>query len=281
MNQTSKQLLKLARENTLLFKNYKNVEAIIVTGSVSQGTADNSSDIDSIVYLDKPFGKKEFDKIVNDAKASGGGFYHGTTKEGFAVYYYIKGVKCDFGFGTMKELEQMINKMLTKPDADLTNQLIISGFMDSIVLYGESSVNKLKAKASKYPDSLAKILIESSLHFYPKWVMEKMCAGRGDVIFFYENIINDIKNMFTILCAVNKMYHPAKLKGMKRTVDIMKIKPRNFMKRCERLFASDSADAIKDLYKLIDECIVIAEKNLPSVSTSRVREIIKMELKKK
>ena len=280
MNQTSKQLLKLARKNALLFKNHKNVKAIVVTGSVSQGTSDNSSDIDTIVYLTKPFGKKDFDRIVSDAKSSGGGFYHGTAKEGFAVYYYIDGVKCDFGFGTTKELEQMISEMIKKPDTDLTKQLIMSGFMNAITIYGAGWVNKWKAKAAKYPESLAKILIEANLHFYPKWVMEKMCAGRGDIIFFFENIINDIKNMFTILCAVNKMYHPAKLKGMKRTIDLMKIKPRNFMKRCERLFASDSSAAIEDLYKLIDECILLAEKHNPSVNTSRVREIIKMELRK-
>ncbi len=280
MNQTSKQLLKLARKNALLFKNYKNVKAIVVTGSVSQGTSDNSSDIDTIVYLTKPFGKKDFDKISEDAKASGGGFYHGTAIDGFAVYYYIEGVKCDFGFGTAKELELMITEMIKKPDTDLTKQLIISGFLDSIVLYGEGWVNKWKAKAAKYPDSLAKILIEANLHFYPRWVMEKMCAARGDVIFFYENIVNDIKNMFTILCAVNKMYHPAKLKGMKRTIDTIKIKPRNFMKRCESLFNSGSEDAIDDLYNLINECLLLVEKYNPAVSTSRVREIINMELRK-
>src|SRR5688572_8410788 len=130
MNKISRQRLNLARKNFDKFKN-SNIAAAVVTGSAGKGYADDNSDIDTIIFYKKPFTKKEFDKIVSESKQSGGDLFHGTHKTGFAVYYYIEGIKCDFGFGDYREAEKLIKDMLRKPDVDLMKHLQVSGFIDS------------------------------------------------------------------------------------------------------------------------------------------------------
>ena len=145
MNKISKQRIELARKN---FKRFKcpNIVAAMVTGSVAKGYADDNSDIDTVIQYKMPFTRKEFDKIVNEAKQSGGDLFHGTSGKGFAVYYYIEGIKCDFGFGNFRDAEKLIYDMLKKPEVDLMKHLQISGFIDSVVLYGRNWVNKREEK---------------------------------------------------------------------------------------------------------------------------------------
>lgn len=66
--------------------------------------------------------------------------YHGTPEEGFAVYYYIDGIKCDFGIGDYRETDKLIDEMLEKPEVDLIKHLQIAGIMDGYDLYGDELI---------------------------------------------------------------------------------------------------------------------------------------------
>ena len=264
-----------------MFKN-SNLLAAALTGSAAKGYADNFSDIDIILIYKNPVNNEEFDQIVKGAKDSGGDLYHGTPEEGFAVYYYIDGIKCDFGFGYSGETEKLFNEAIAENNEpiDLLKHLQISGFIDGIILYDENFLNPLVEKVKNMPDSLRQKLVKQHLKFLPKWAAEKMAVERMDIFFYYENILEALSNMTGILCGLNGFYHPGKLKGAEFTIEKMKIKPADFILRSKNIFKLEGNEATKELYKLINEVINLIDKYLPAVSTERTREIQKMVLRK-
>ena len=146
MNEISRKRLVQAEKNLELFSDF-DIKAAAVTGSISKGYGDDTSDIDTIIMLNRVLLQSEFDKVIADAKASGGNFFHGSPEEGFAVYYYIDGVRCDFGFGHYSETEKLINEMLEKPEVDLMKHLQIYGLIDGYSLKESNWLNRLPAKA--------------------------------------------------------------------------------------------------------------------------------------
>ncbi|MBN8584909.1 MAG: nucleotidyltransferase domain-containing protein [Ignavibacteria bacterium] len=280
MNELSKQRLKQAQKNLELFAQL-DIRAAAVTGSAAKGYADDNSDIDTIVMLNSPMTKGEFDKIINDAKASGGDFYHGSPEEGFAVYYYIDGVRCDFGFGHYSETETLINEMIEKPEVDLTKHLMISGLLDGYILKDSAWLAALLKKAEEnFPKELQVIMVEHFKKFHPEWAIEKMTIGRGDLLYYYESIVEMTGNIIGILCGLNKYYHPGKLKGVEHTIEKMKIKPRDFINRYKFVLSAEKSEALKEMFNLVRETFDLIDKNLPEVSTARSRNILEMILRK-
>lgn len=280
MNEISKQRLKQAAENLKIFS-FLNICAAAVTGSAAKGYADENSDIDTIVMLNKNMSQAEFDKIVNDAKTSGGDFYHGSADEGFAVYYYIDGVRCDFGFGHYSETETLINEMISTPEADPVKHLMISGLVDGYILKDNNWLAPLIKKAEEgYPKELQILLVNHYKKFHPEWAVEKMTVGRNDILYYYESLVEMTGNMIGILCGLNKFYHPGKLKGVEHTISRMHIKPENFVNRYNYVLTAEKKAALKEIFSLVRETFDLIDKNLPEVSTKRSREVLEMVLKK-
>ena len=280
MNQLSKKYLNLAQKSALSLISNPNVTAFLVTGSAAKGYADDFSDVDNLVILNVSLTRDEFNEIVNDSKSSGGDLYHGTPEEGFAVYKYIDGIKFDYGFGLKKEQEELIENMLENPEPDDTKQLIISGFCESYTIYGHDWITTWKQKAMNYPERLALLVAKKHLHFHPKWALEKMGIERNDNLFLYEDFIKAAESIFAVLCAVNRMYYPGKLKGAWYYIDQMKIKPDKLNEKLDLLFSVGRDHAVEILSLLIKEVFDLVDKHIPDYSTAKAREIFDMELRK-
>ncbi|MBL8017842.1 MAG: nucleotidyltransferase domain-containing protein [Ignavibacteria bacterium] len=280
MNEVSKKRLKQAAGNIEMFSRF-DIKAAAVTGSIAKGYGDDNSDIDTIIMLNKNLSAGEFDKVLNDARASGGDFYHGSPEEGFAVYYYIDGVRCDFGFGHYSETEKLIYEMLDKPDVDLMKHLQISGLIDSYILKDSNWLKPLILKAeNEYPKELQVMMVSHFKRFHPEWAIEKMTVGRNDILYYYDSLVEMIGNIIGILCGLNRFYHPGKLKGVEHTIMRMKIKPEDFIKKYNQILLAEKYSALKELFKLVRETFDLIDEHLPEVSTARSREILEMVLKK-
>lgn len=279
MNELSKQYLNLAQKNAQSLISNSNVAAVLVTGSAAKGYADEYSDVDNLVILNDKMSRDEFDKIVVDAKAEGGDLYHGTPDEGFAVYKYVEGIKFDYGFGFKTEQEELIKNMLDNPEPDDTKQLIISGFCESYIISGHDWVNEWKSKALNYPEQLAAIMVKKHLHFHPKWALEKMGIERNDNLFLYEDFIKAAESIFAVMCAVNRMYYPGKLKGAWYYIEQMKYKPDRLKEKLDLLFSVARDHAVEILSLLIKELFDLVDIHIPDYSTERARMIFGMELR--
>jgi len=280
MNEVSKLRLKQAHENLKLFDDL-DIRAAAVTGSIAKGYGDDNSDIDTIIMLNSNLTQKDFDKIVNDAKASGGDFYHGSPEEGFAVYFYIEGIRCDFGFGHYNETETLINEMIAKREVELTKHLMISGLIDGYILKDSNWLAPLIKKAvEEYPKELQVMLVNHFKKFHPEWAVEKMTIGRSDILYYYESLVEMTGNIIGILCGLNKYYHPGKLKGIEHTIHKMNIKPRDFAARYNFVLSAEKSAALKEMFSLVRETFDLIDKHLPEVSTKRSRDILEMVLRR-
>lgn len=279
LNEISKQRIELAKRNLEMFS-HLSIKGAMVTGSAAKGYADDNSDIDMLIGLDKPMTEAEFDQIIAEARASGGDLYHGTAEEGFAVYYYIDGIKCDFGIGPYTINENLITKMLEKPNVDLIKHLQVAGFIDGYDLAGFDWINEWRNKALQFPAKLQVMMVNHFKKFHPEWVLQKMAVERSDNLFYHESLIEVTGNMIGILCGLNKMYHPGKLKGIEWTVDKMLIKPVDFIARYNRIFSIEKEIAVKELYILVKEILDLIDEHLPEVSTEHSRKLLVMELRK-
>lgn len=277
MNKRSKYLISLAQKVSDSYKTNPNFISSMVTGSATKGVSDMHSDVDMSIFYNKPLTKKYFEEIKESAIQSGGGFYHGDHKNGFAVYHIIDGVKVDTGHGLLGAHEKMIKDFLKNPTLDFNQQIIASGTLLAIPLHGKKYINKWKKLYSNYPKMLADLMIKENLKFHSKWVLEKMALERDESIFVTETILKSLENSVKVLCGLNKEYHPGKLKGMKYTINNLKHHPKNLKYCINNIFKIPQEKAVKEINKLILDTIKLTEELRPDIDTKRVNWLYNWE----
>ena len=281
MNQISQERLALARQNTTEFRQNPHIKAMLVTGSVAKGQADDNSDIDIIMYYDELPGEAAFEAYRQAALDSGGGFYGGNAAEGFALFQYIDGIRHDFAHALLSETEQLIQEFLAEPDLENNNkQIMLDGILTGVPLKGAQITQQWKEQLANYPPQLGEMLVKKYLRFRPHWVLQKMGVDRNEIIFLQEELLNAVQNIFGVLCGLNQLYHPGKIKGLNYTVAKMQLTPPNVATRLPRLFNVDSQTAVNQLKQLIEETIELVETHLPQIDTAPTRKLFTMQLRK-
>lgn len=282
MNEISKVRMELARKNAGHLMDDPNVIAMLVTGSVAKGIADDNSDIDTIVLYGEPLTQSDFDKIKEDVLSNGGGIYGEDIDSGIAVYKFIDGIRYDYGHTFIGPWEKETDSYLDEPDIKNDElQIMLSGFVDGAVIKGEEWAEKKRQYfIDRYPDKYAEDLVKMNLAFHPKWVLVKMGLDRNDILFLYENFLEVEKRIFGILCGINRIYHPGKFKSADFTINKMNIKPDNLYERFTDVFTKDMNEGIEILSGLIMDTLDLVDKHMPDISTKRNREIFSMVLRK-
>ena len=281
MSNLSETRLEMARQNTAVFQQNPHIKAILVTGSVAKGLADDSSDIDIIMYYDVLPSEAEFEAFRQAAFDSGGGFYGGDAEEGFALYQYIDGIRHDFAHALLSETEELLTEFLAEPDLENVNkQIVLDGIRTGVPLIGADITQAWKDRLANYPPQLGEMLVKKHLRFRPHWVLQKMGVDRNEVIFLQEELLTAVQNIFGVLCGLNQLYHPGKIKRLDHTIAQMEISPPNVAARLPALFEVDMQTAVNNLKQLIEETISFVETHCPDVDTSNTRKLFTMELRK-
>jgi len=272
MNNHSLLRLQLAQARAEVLATDPNIIAMAVTGSVADDRADDTSDIDLLVFTQAPLSEAAFKQMCDAAIASGGGIHGGTATEGFAIYEYMQGVRCDLGFDTVGQAESVMRSVLEATEINLVNQLIVSGFLKAIPLHGQDWIDGWKARLSAYPPALAALMVKQHLKFYPRWIIQKMGVDRHEKMFLYENYLEAGKNIVAVLCGLNRVYHPGKWKGIAGTINQLTIAPPGLLSRLEGLFTAAPAAAAADLDALIEETFALVEAHMPAVDAAAIRK---------
>jgi hypothetical protein len=281
MNKISDALLEIARRNTAVFQENPHIKAILVTGSVAKGLADDNSDIDIIMYYDELPGEAAFEAYRQAALNSGGGFYGGKAVDGFAHFQYSDGIRHDFAHALLSETEALVTEFLAEPDLEETNkQIMLDGVLTGVPLKGPEITQKWKDQLANYPSQLGDMLVKKYLRFRPHWVLQKMGVDRNEVIFLQEELLHAVQNIFGVLCGLNKLYHPGKIKGLNYTVAQMQLAPPNVTSRLPGIFEVDGQTAVTQLKQLIEETIELVETHLPHIDTAPNRNLFTMQLRK-
>lgn len=281
MSNINETLLETARRNTAVFQQNPHIKAMLVTGSVAKGLADENSDIDTILYYDELPDEESFEAYRQAALDSGGGFYGGNAQDGFALFQYIDGIRHDFAHAKLSEAENMVNVFLDEPNLEENNLLIaLDGIITGTPLKGAEITDKWKAKLANYPPQLGEMLVKKYLRFRPHWVLQKMGVDRNEIIFLQEELLNAVQNIFGVLCGLNQLYHPGKIKGLNYTVAKMQLAPPNVARRLPALFEVDMQTAVNNLKTLIEETISLVEIHMPHIDTAPTWKLFTMQLRK-
>ncbi|MBZ0304885.1 MAG: hypothetical protein K8I82_02335 [Anaerolineae bacterium] len=265
-------LRNLVKKAAAIYSQDSRVKAIMLTGSASLGMVDTLSDTDTIIYYDTLPSEEEIVAQRERLQDSPGDWYGKDPEEGYAEYYFIEGVKCDFGHVKIESWEKVLTDVLDKYDTDTIKQKMMGGMVDSIPLYGHDLIESWKSRARAYPDELARNMVQTHLRFRPLWIVRDMADGRGDLLWFYEELVTWQKNILGILLGLNRLYHPHDFKHMDWMIEQMTHTPKNLSSRLKSALRADPLTGVHDMSQLIDETMGFIDKHMPDVDTSDKRQ---------
>jgi hypothetical protein len=139
-------------------------------------------------------------------------------------------------------------------------------------LYGGEQIAGWQEKAAQYPDGLARAMVRAHLRFYPRWLLEGMIAGRGDLLWLHEVLIQEQRKILGVLLGLNQIYHHGELKRLDRLVERMVIAPAHLSARLRQILQAEPLAAIDQIQALIEETLDLIDRHLPEVETSEARQ---------
>ena len=280
MNKYSRLYAEKAIRLTKEFRKDRNVKAIILTGSSGLNIADKYSDLDVVIYFTGNIPKSFFLNEKRDAISRGGNILDDFTKHGFAVYKFIEEGKCDFAFDTVSRFENIVRNVFIHFSTNETELQKINGFLNSTPLYGNKWVESWKKKLINYPMGLSEMVIRHNMGFFHNlWEVEHLAIGRKDDFFFYELMTKSLKRVINILCGINRIYLPGKMKHIMQTVNEMKIKPVGLKKCVKGFYSVNKSILLDELTRIVEKTLLLSEKDFPEVKTERSRKLLYMKHK--
>jgi hypothetical protein len=256
----------LAEEVAAVYAVLPNVRAILLTGSVARGDADEISDIDTVIWYEEPPSFETIDAIRRQVGGSERLFLVGGPAEGgCAESYPVAGIKCDFAHVGLAALETDLAEVLEQQKPDSPVQKVIAGILEGVPLYGAALIEAWKAKVALYPDGLAEAMVRHHLRFHPRWVLEKMGADRDDTLFLYECLVEAEKKIMGILLGLNRIYHWGELKRLDALASAMTIAPPELARRLKAVLRAEPHAAVRELDALIEETLALVEARMPGV----------------
>lgn len=258
-----------------------NLEAILLAGSAAQGTADAYSDLDMMLYYSPLPTDAELEAMQAEARATGGNTYSYEPGQGLALYYFIEGIKVDMALSTTAEIEQLLETFWAEPPVnDDIIHLVVSGIARGKILHGAERIGPWQARLAHYPAGWGEALVRAHLRFTPRGVLSQMGAARGDYPLVYEQLLADSKNMLKVLCGLNQLYPPGKLKGLDGSLGRLKIAPADLAARWTNVWLLHPVEATAVWHDLVLDVLNLVDTHLPQVDTQPIRQRLEIPLRR-
>ena len=269
MDTINNRLLGIARHLAEASAALPAVQAVALTGSAATGTADESSDIDLIILHTALPALPELNTIR--AQVNGSERLYSSSaqdKMRFKEGCFVDGIRCDLSHLTLAALEDDLALVLDAHSTDANAQSRVGGLQRSLPLFGDSIIRQIQAKAAQYPAELRRKMVETNLSFQPFWALTEMGAGRGDLLFLYQNLVDAEKAILGILCGLNSVYLPGDFKRVGLLAAQLRVAPENLAARLTAVFQLTPRDAAEEIGRLIRETFTLVEQQMPEVSTA-------------
>jgi predicted nucleotidyltransferase len=272
MNNPSSKRMLMARKMAEVYSRHPEVRAMIVTGSVANGVADDGSDIDMILYYDQLPSEEEIKATRLEVGGSERLFFVGDPAEGSCVESYrIEGIKHDFAHVTIETWQRDMAEVLEQHKVDSPIQKALAGLLDAVPLIGEDLIRQWQAQAAAYPQPLAEAMVKAHLRFYPQWVPLDQAAKRDDLLFLYEIFTEAGKNILGVLLGLNRIYHWGEYKRMDSFIGQMAIAPKDLSSRLKQVLREEPVPATEKLGVLIEEVFALVETHMPDLDISAAK----------
>ncbi|MFN8439648.1 MAG: nucleotidyltransferase domain-containing protein [Caldilineaceae bacterium] len=273
------ELVELAVRVSQTYQTLPNLDAILLTGSVAKGLTDEVSDIDLMLYYRSLPSLEEFERLKQEAIASGGDIYSFDPNEGMACYHFIDGVKVDFAHQATADIGRRVSDFLVKPTVDdETTHIIMSGIVQGKILWGAETIVPWQEQLARLPTLYTTELIRSNLRFPPKAVLLEMGVKRHDYAFVYEILLGAIRRMLNVWCGLNSTIPPGKIKSCEQVAATLAIAPVDAAARLRRLWTDSPERAATSFYQLVDETLALVEQLRPDLDCSIARSRLALPL---
>lgn len=271
MQDANGRLLALARRVAAVYTASGKVKASAVLGSVARRQSDAFSDLDLGVYYETMPTERE----IAAGRATLGAAHllrlPGGADDGIADIFALDGVECQVIHCTIARIEEDLSAVLDRCDTAHEKHAVVGGILDALPLSGEEMIAGWQARAAAYPDALAHAVVRDHLKFWPYQVLEKRIIPRDAPLFLHKALLDDEKNLLSVLSGLNRLYPHLEFKRLDAYAARMRIAPPDLATRLTQALHAEPPAAIALLRAVIEETFALVERHLPDVDTAEAR----------
>lgn len=273
MNEANVWRHALAQQIASHYRANPKVRAVALAGSVAQGDADRSSNIDLLVFWVEPPTDKERRDIIKRTRGIRRSRFPSHAKAGrWSEQFEVAGVAIDVWHMTVEATERLLVDVLEHADPALAKQQHMTALLSALPLSDPSVLTHWQQRAKVYPHELAMAMVRAHLPFRPGWEQEAL-AERNDLLALYESFCTIEKQLLLVLIGLNRLYFPG-WQRVDRLMAQMPIAPLNLAPRFKQAFGIVSIDALAGVYQLhelIEETFSLVETHLSEFDTAQAR----------
>jgi hypothetical protein len=259
----SQRLRRLGRELADVYVAHTRPAAILLTGSAALGEADFYSDLDLILYYDALPGEDAFEAARTAAGARDVNFFGPKTDATYPEYYYRDGIQCQLAHETVASWEAELRTVLVELDVESPVQKAISGLHEGIALHGDELIRRWRSE-TRYPDALARAMVERYWRFFPLWHVHERLASRDAALWRQQVLVESAFNLLGVLAGLNRLWFTSfQFKRERAFLAQATIAPPRVADRLDALFTSEPRAAVAELEALVAETQELLAEHMP------------------
>ena len=241
--------------------------AVLLTGSVGEGLADELSDIDLIVYYDAQPPEPALERVHVQIGSTE------LERKGYGVNFRVDDVECEVGHFLVEGTERTLSTVLDDQEVDTLVHKHLMGITSGQALYGESLIQSWQSRAAAFPESLRRKMAEFYINRqFAFWYIEDYWQNRDAHLWLHQVLVETAFNILGTLAGVNRLYFsPFQFKRLREFVSRMQLTPPWLADRLDQLFLASEPVAMRKAEQLFLETLKLAEQQLAGLDTAGLR----------
>jgi len=236
-------------------------EEISVTGSVSKGLADDTSDIEQVFYVQKLPDIQARDAWLHQIGANEILHDEAFIEDG-SIWstFRFRDVWIEAGWQTFSQQEELLRQILTGQILDHHRLILAEVVTHALSLHSEGHLSRWQQQLMHYPPTLAHLLVADATEL---WKFPHLLAARWVLIHrnepwrLAELLVRELHHLLRVLFAANHQWEP-EWKWIRQTTTPLVLRPDHLMERIAEIFAEDTAThRIAVCFRLIYDTLVL------------------------
>jgi hypothetical protein len=255
--------MAVAERAATAYAGNRKLAALAVAGSVGAGLADRFSDLELDCYWSSPPGDADRTGPIGalGGELTGWWDYDESDRE-WAEDYLLGGLGVTVSNFTTGTIGQFLEDVVRRADTDPVKHMRLAALQRSRPLLGGDLIASWRARADRFPDELARVLVQQALaaEVLAGWQARDALAARGDDLAARDVLTRAGQAVVRAILAVNRVYLPhPQLKWQRHLISGLAAVPDRLTERLEAMTASPPAQAFPAAQTLLEDTVLLAE----------------------
>lgn len=271
--------LHIARQINKAYTPNSNVAAVILSGSVARGYADEYSDLEIGVFWKQPPNDDERRSAIAHAGGDLWSFHsyehkpeqvvnehYGLSRIVIDGVVHTGNLMIDVKHFTMAGAERCLCDVLDQFDTTPAKHILLAAIQDAIPLFGNSVIESWQHRLKAYPHKLAIKVIQENLWCGP-WFIPQAYVQRDDYLVLYQHFIWMQQSILKVLAGLNRMFYPsAEYKWASEFINQFILVPANLAQRMKHVFKVAPSAGMQEMLVIVQETVNLVGQHLPEVN---------------